>query len=160
MTLFDASAPLLPEIIALHGKWKAGKIAVISQDEHLTWRELDEASNRIANGLLANGIGPGSMVGLIMKNGRQMVEAFIGIMKSGAASVPINLSVSDEALNAMFQDAAVETAIATVDQLRRLDAFDVTDFKIPPIVGGGGDSGSEPDQFEAFKRAYPADKQL
>lgn len=151
MTAFDTSTPLLPEILSLHGKWKGNKTALIYKDEILSWRELDEAANQIANGLIASGIKKGSMVGLLMKNGRQMVEAFLGVMKSGAASVPINTSVTDDALMAMFEDADVQAVIVSADQLHRLNDYDTSNLKTPVLVGSP-DSGV--DAFEEFKQRH------
>lgn len=152
MTAFDTSAPLLPEILSLHGQWKGNKTALIYKNERLSWRELDNAANQIANGLIANGIGKGSMVGLLMKNGRQMVEAFLGVMKSGAASVPINISVTDDALTAMFHDAEVSAIIASSDQIHRLNDYNTDGLKLPILVGS---PDSDPDAFEDFKKKQP-----
>lgn len=154
MTFFDTSAPLLPEILALHGKWKAQKTALIFGNERLSWQELDTATNQIANGLNAHGIGPGDMVGIVMTNGRQMVEAILGVMKSGAASVPINLSVSDQALWAMLDDAKVTAVIVTDDQAPRLKQYNTSDFKLETLVA----TGATGDAFEVFKQTYPATK--
>lgn len=150
MTFFDTSAPLLPDILALHGKWKAGKTALIADDTTLSWLELNKAANQIANGLNASGIGNGDMVGILMKNGRQMVEALLGVMKSGAASVPINLSVSDKAMCAMFKDAGVATVIATDDQAHRLNSYPQDTFKTAALIA----KGNQNDSFEKFKHNH------
>jgi len=147
VSFFNTTAPLLPEILSLHGKWKASKKALIFEEETLTWQELDAATNQIANGLIANDIGEGDMVGIIMKNGRQMVEALLGVMKAGAVSVPINLSVSDTALFAMLTDAQISTLIATHDQIPRLQGYESQHFKMPPLFA----SSSPTDAFENFK---------
>jgi len=146
MSAFDTKAPLLPEILRLHGKWKGDKTALRYQGETLSWHALDTATNQVANALIANGIKVGDMVGVVMCNGRQMVEAILGILKSGAASVPINLSVTDEAMRAMMQDAGVKIIIATNDQASRLEAFLADNPDVTLIEAAGGN-----DAFEAFK---------
>ncbi len=123
MTAFDTHAPLLPEILSLHGKWKGEKPAVICGDMTLSWSQFDRATNRVANGLLTKGIGRGHTVGVLMNNSRYMVEALIGIMKSGACSVPLNLSVSNEAVTAMLKDAGVSAVFVSPDQEARLSVF-------------------------------------
>lgn len=138
MSAFDTHAPLLPEILALHGKWKGTKPALICEDETLSWAELDATTNRIANALISSGHGPGTSVGVVMSNGREMVEVLIGTMKSGACSVPINLSVTNEALNAMLEDAAVTAVFATEDQAERLSAFLAKKPDTKLIVTDGG----------------------
>ncbi|WP_417460902.1 class I adenylate-forming enzyme family protein [Kordiimonas sp.] len=123
MAAFDTSAPLLPEILSLHGKWKAGKAALICGREIITWAEFEARTNRLANALRAQGLGRGKTIGVVMSNGTAMVEALIAIIKSGACSVPINLSVTDEALGAMLRDADVSAVITTDDQKRRIDDY-------------------------------------
>ncbi len=148
MSPFDTKAPLLPDILALHGRWKGKKPALVTKSECMTWHELDEATNRVANGLNAKGIGRGDMVGIIMKNGCQMVEAIIGIMKSGACSVPINLSVTDEAITAMMRNANVKAVITTNDQASRLTHYMSETNRTLHI---NANSGGIDDTFEELK---------
>jgi len=151
MTTFDTKAPLLPDILSLHGKWKGDKPALIFGDEQLSWRTLDIAADQVANALIAGGITNGDMVGILMRNGRQMVEAIIGIIKSGAASVPINLSVSDAAIDAMMADASVKIIIATADQAPRLASFIAENPDVKLIVA----AGKKGDAFETLKAMAP-----
>ncbi len=123
MNAFDDHAPLLPEILSLHGKWKAQKSALVCGAETLTWAEFEAETNKIAHGLIARNISRGQMVGVVMSNGRAMVEVLIGIMKAGACSVPINLSVTDDAMTAMLEDADVSAIFSTEDQTARLCGF-------------------------------------
>lgn len=147
MTAFDTRSPLLPEIIGLHGKWKGSKPALIAEGETMSWQALDAASNQLANALISGGITPGDMIGLVMHNGRQMVEAIFGVMKSGGCSVPINLSVTEEAIAAMMQDASVKLIIATKDQAPRLDAFLADNPDVELIIA----SNTSDDAFERLK---------
>ena len=138
MAAFDIHSPLLPEILSLHGKWKSGKTALICGDDRLSWAELDARTNQLANALIKKGISTGAMVSVVMCNGTAMVEALIGIMKAGACSVPINLSVTDDALTAMLSDAGVKAIIATPDQQGRLGAFAAHNPDTAVIVAGEG----------------------
>ena len=148
MSPFDTSAPLLPEILSLHGKWKGNKPALVSGADRLSWKELNSTTNQLANALNQNDIGRGDMVGIVMKNGRQMVEAIIGVMKSGACSVPVNLSVTDEAVTAMMSDAKVKAVITTSDQSDRLANYVNQNPDTLHIIAA---TGAADDTFEAFK---------
>ena len=152
MTAFDSHAPLLPEILSLHGKWKGEKTALICGSETVSWAEFDRATNQVANCLNAQGIGRGHTVAVLMTNSRQMVEALVGIMKSGACSVPLNLSVSSDAVAAMLKDAGVSAIFASADQKNRLTDFLDQNPNIPCLLAGA--------EFEAFKHraseAFPA----
>ncbi len=138
MSAFDTHPPLLPEILSLHGKWKAEKPALICDGTSLSWREFDAETNKLANALINAGISRGATVGVVMSNGLDMVEVLVGIMKSGACSVPINLSVTEEALAAMLADADVSAVFATDDQQARLDRFSKNHSGVKLIAGHQG----------------------
>ncbi|WP_232059319.1 class I adenylate-forming enzyme family protein [Kineobactrum salinum] len=123
MTGFEAPVPLLPEILALHGKWRGHKSAVIFENSRLSWAEFCADNHRFAHGLLARGVKPGDRVGIVMSNGLPMLQALFGSMAAGAVSVPINLSVSDEAMLGMLQDAGVTALVVSADQQSRLQAL-------------------------------------
>lgn len=120
MNEFDSRSPLLPEILALHGRWRARKEAVVCDGERLDWAAFTAANHRIAHGLIASGVKPGDRVGIVMSNGLPMLHTIFGTMAAGAVCVPINLSVSDEAMMAMLRDAAVAALAVTDDQLPRI----------------------------------------
>ncbi len=120
---FESPSPLLPEIFALHGKWRGHKDAVICGDERLTWREFCAANHRFAHGLASRGVKVGDRVAVVMGNGLPMVQALYGTMAAGAVSVPINLSVNDEALVGLLADAGVSALVATGDQQARIEAI-------------------------------------
>ncbi|RLQ23438.1 long-chain fatty acid--CoA ligase [Seongchinamella sediminis] len=124
MKKFDNTAPLLPEILALHGKWRGNRDAVLWQRERWSWAQFCAANHRFAHGLITAGVQPGDRVAIVMSNGLSMVQAIFGTMASGACSVPINLSVTDEALAGMLDDAGVVALVATADQLARIRALE------------------------------------
>lgn len=117
------ASPLLPEILSLHGKWRHSDPALICGDQHWTWRELSAASHQFAHGLLAQNIKHGDRIAVVMSNSGAMVQTLLGIMAAGAVSVPINLSVSDEALVRMLADAGVSAVAVTRDQWSRIESL-------------------------------------
>ncbi len=120
MNRIDSAAPLLPEILALHGKWRADKDAVICGTQRFSWSAFCAGNHRFAHGLAARGIQVGDRVAIVMSNGLSMVQAIYGTMAVGACSVPINLSVSDEALVGMLEDSGAVALVATEDQVSRI----------------------------------------
>lgn len=123
MNGFDPHDPLLPEIFALHGKWRGSKEAVVCDEDRLSWNEFNARCNQVANALLGLGLNSGDTVGVLMSNSTAMVETLFGIMKAGLVSVPINLSVSNDAISAMFDNADVKAIVASEDQATRLDSL-------------------------------------
>lgn len=123
MSAFDAPAPLLPEILALHGRWLGAKPALICDDEVLSWAEFDRATNRIANGLRALGVVRGDRIVVLMRNSLEMVEIMFGALKCGAAVVPLNTAVADPAVRAMIEDCGATVVAASDEHCARIDAL-------------------------------------
>lgn len=113
--------PLFPDILNLWGKWRASDPALIAGDTTLSWREFDAATNRVANGLIAHGMRTGDRIVVNMSNSIEMVEVLIGIVKAGCCSVPLNLSIPDEAVAGMMHDSGARALFASSDQTARLD---------------------------------------
>lgn len=86
--------------------------ALIQEDLTLTYRELDERSNRVARGLIDRGILPGDRVALMWPNDVRYVESMFGAMRAGAVAVPLNIKLGDEALQYVLADSdAVAIAV-------------------------------------------------
>ena len=79
---------LLPQILALHGRWKAGCRAIVCGDQSLNWNEFNRRLNQVANGLQALGLEKVDRVGVVMGNGLAMGQALFGIMKGGSFAFP------------------------------------------------------------------------
>ncbi|MCG8503178.1 MAG: acyl--CoA ligase [Sphingomonadales bacterium] len=152
---FGPESPFLPEILALHARWQPAKAALVVGDETVSWAELDAETNRVANGLKARGIGPGDFVAIVMKNGRAMPEVLLGIMKAGACSVPLNLSITDAAVAAMIKDCGAKLIFATADQTPRVDAIGdaLTPEQAENRICAGDAAGWE--DYESWKSAQP-----
>lgn len=120
---FPAAAPLLPEILALHGKWLANKPAVVIGELRKSWREFVADNHCLAQGLRQSGIKTGDRVGVFMINGYPMLTALFATMAAGAVSVPLNTSVSDEAIIAMLGDAEVRALIVSTEHRARFEAL-------------------------------------
>ncbi len=121
MNEIESPTPLLPEIIALHSKWLGPKEAAICGAKRLTWTEFGANINTVANGLIALGLQKGDTVIVLMSNGLPMLETLFGVMAAGGVSVPLNLSVPDEALAGMIEDAAAKFIVVTTEQQLRID---------------------------------------
>jgi len=120
---FDAPAPLMPEILALNGRWMGAKLAVICDEQVLSWAEFDRQTARLANGLLVAGLQRGGRVAVLMSNSAETVVVMWGIIRAGGVAVPLNLSVTDAGIAAMIRDCGAAFLFATADQAPRLDAL-------------------------------------
>ena len=80
-------------------------VAVVCGDEYLTYRELNRRANQVAHYLQALGVGPEVLVGLCIERSLAMVVGLLGILKAGAAYVPLDPTYPPERLAFMLEDA-------------------------------------------------------
>ncbi|MDE2571646.1 MAG: AMP-binding protein, partial [bacterium] len=85
--IFDAALQRSPE-----------KVAIYQGDVEVTYRDLEQQANRVANGLLSRGIARGDRVALLFDNDYRYIETSLGIMRSGAIAVPINPRLGNDAI--------------------------------------------------------------
>lgn len=85
--------------------------AVIGKDEQLSYAELDQLSNQIANTLLANGIGTGTRVGLLTYRTPRMLAGLLGIVKAGAVYVPVDPEFPADRVRYILEHAEVDTLV-------------------------------------------------
>jgi amino acid adenylation domain-containing protein len=102
-------------------------IAVIFGDEELTYEELQQRSNALANYLIENGTSPGTNIGLLSYRGIEMIIGMFGILKAGCAYVPFNTEYPAERLGFIIADAGIRQIVYTSHELLQsigLDSFD------------------------------------
>jgi hypothetical protein len=100
--LFEAQVEHLPEAVAL-----------VHQNEQLTYRELNERANRLAHYLLAHGVGSDTLVGLQLSRSVDMVVALLGVMKAGGAYVALDAAWPPARLRFMLEDAQIGVLLTT-----------------------------------------------
>ncbi|MFE5596592.1 amino acid adenylation domain-containing protein, partial [Streptomyces sp. NPDC056549] len=85
--------------------------AVISPSLTLTYGELDRRSNQVGHALRTRGAGPGDLVAIVMDKGWEQVVAALGILRSGAAYVPIDARVPVERLHVLLDSAGISQVV-------------------------------------------------
>jgi amino acid adenylation domain-containing protein len=86
-------------------------LAVLCGERRLTYRELDERANRLARYLRGRGIGPDDVVGLCLPRSEEMVVALLGVLKAGAAYVPLDPRYPRRRVAFMAADARVRMVL-------------------------------------------------
>ncbi|WP_420125381.1 amino acid adenylation domain-containing protein, partial [Longimicrobium sp.] len=92
-------------------------VAVTFEDESVTYAALDARANRLANHLIAMGVGPESRVGLCLERGPELVAAVLAILKAGGAYVPLDPAYPAERLAFMQADSGI-AVLVTQESLR------------------------------------------
>ena len=87
------------------------------EQRQLTYRQLNERSNRLAHHLRDRGVGPDVLVGMCIERSIEMIVGFLGILKAGGAYVPLEPSYPRERIAFMLDDANV-SVLLTQETLR------------------------------------------
>ena len=86
-------------------------IAVMFEDQCLTYRELNNRSNQIAHHLRTLGVGPEVLVGLCVERSLSMIVALLGILKAGGAYVPLDPAYPKDRICFVLDDAQVRVLL-------------------------------------------------
>lgn len=86
----------------------------------VTYREVNEIVNRVANGLLKLGIGKGDKVALFLPNSLECVYLWFGVSKAGAIDVPINLANKGHFFSHQINDSEAKAIIIDRELVNRL----------------------------------------
>ncbi|AFZ30325.1 amino acid adenylation domain protein [Gloeocapsa sp. PCC 7428] len=86
-------------------------LAVIFDNQHLTYQELNAKANNLANHLASLGVQPETVVALCVERSLDMIVGILGILKAGAAYLPIEPSLPEAALAFRLQDVQVSVLV-------------------------------------------------
>jgi amino acid adenylation domain-containing protein len=129
ISLLSASnTPDYPRNDSVHQifEWQVSKspeaIALDYDGRTITYRELNARANQLAHYLRQNKAGPGTLVGVYMERSIEMIVAFLGILKAGAAYVPLDFSYPLERLAFMIEDTQMPVILTQREHLSELPA--------------------------------------
>ncbi|MFD3166733.1 amino acid adenylation domain-containing protein [Herpetosiphon sp. NSE202] len=108
--LFEAQANHHPE-----------RIAVRDQTTSLSYQALDHQANQVANYLIQRGVTPHTLIGIMLERSVNMVVTLLGILKAGAAYVPLDPHYPSERLIYMLEDAGLKTVVTTAQFAQQLN---------------------------------------
>jgi amino acid adenylation domain-containing protein len=112
-SLADGTAPrLLHEYFERQATMRPDHPAVQCNGQVFSYKQLDVLSNRIANWLRAHRIRAGSMVAICSEKSCELYAAIIGVLKAGAAYVPIDPKFPAERIRSIVRDAGVKVVIS------------------------------------------------
>ncbi|MGB1060802.1 MAG: non-ribosomal peptide synthetase, partial [Ketobacter sp.] len=90
----------------------AQRVAVVSGEISLTYAQLNNMSGHVAHALQEKGIRPGDRVGLCADRSAETIAAILGIMKAGAAYVPLDPAYPEDRLRYMLEDTRAPLVVA------------------------------------------------
>jgi amino acid adenylation domain-containing protein len=113
-------------------------VAVIARGRELSYRELEERSNRLARHLQSLGIQPDTLVGVAMGRSETLVVSLLAVLKAGGAYVPLDLSHPQDRLTWIIEDSGMSVLLTTAEAYDRLSTnhrhLTVLDVDDPAIM--------------------------
>ncbi|MFA0812571.1 amino acid adenylation domain-containing protein, partial [Microbulbifer epialgicus] len=113
---------LLPEGLARRAQAAPDATAVVFEGELLSYGELEARANRLAHSLIANGIGPESIVGVALPRSLDLVVALCAVLKAGAAYLPLDIGYPADRIADMIEDASPECILTHGNLAGRLSS--------------------------------------
>jgi long-chain acyl-CoA synthetase len=101
----------LGQMLAQTAERLPNKTAIRFRDQETTYTDFDKRANQVANGLITLGIQPGDRVALLLHNIPLFMEAYYGILKAGAAVVPMNVLYKPAEIEYIIKDSGAKALL-------------------------------------------------
>jgi len=142
----------LADIVRSHGRNRPDAPALIVGDRTVSYRELDERSNRTAQAFSRTGVGPGDRVAFVERNGIEFFDVAFGSAKLGAVAVPVNWRLTAPEMRHVIADCGASVVVVGQEFTDHLDVIaDELDVEVVVI----GNHSRWPD-FEGWLAAQPS----
>ncbi|MEO0935648.1 MAG: AMP-binding protein, partial [Cyanobacteria bacterium J06641_2] len=125
-TEVDYPQSCIHQLFAAQVEKTPDSIAVVWENQQITYKELDIKSNQLAHYLIKLGVKPETRIGICVERRADMVIGLLGILKSGAAYVPLDPAYPEERLSYMLEDAGVSVLIQNSDfEISNRESFNI-----------------------------------
>src|SRR5215216_2463162 len=102
---------VLGEMLARVARKYPEKLALVFEETRLSFADLDDRVNRLANALSDSGVGKGEKVAVLSYNSHRVVEAYFACHKLGAVVVPVNFRMVEEEVRYILSDSGAHTLL-------------------------------------------------
>ncbi|MCC6920176.1 MAG: fatty acid--CoA ligase [Alphaproteobacteria bacterium] len=116
-------AETLGDVIRIHGREQADKVALTFEGRSTTFGEFDRHASQVANGLIAAGVGKGDHVSYVGKNSDWFFEIMFGAFKAGAIMTPVNWRLAGPEIVYILNDAQSKVLFVGVEFLEQVRAL-------------------------------------
>ncbi|SCW64139.1 AMP-binding enzyme [Paenibacillus tianmuensis] len=124
------------------------QIAVVFEEQQLTYGELNERANRLARTLRAEGVQPDQPVGIMAERSLDMIVGILGILKAGGAYMPINPGYPETRIRYMLEDSGAKILLTKKNLLGHLafggKTVNLDDQHVYDVDGSNLEPGSGP----------------
>ena len=119
---YDASL-LVHEMVDAQVERNPDAIAVVSEEAHVSYRMLKRRSDHVAHHLGSLGIGPETLVGICIEKSADLLVGLLGILKAGAAYVPLDVNHPTERIAYMLEDSEARVVLTEKSLCSKLSSF-------------------------------------
>ncbi|MFD4949387.1 amino acid adenylation domain-containing protein, partial [Streptomyces sp. NPDC058409] len=163
-TAVDGPVSTLPELFEAQVARTPDAVAVVVEGVEVSYAELDARANRLARLLAGRGVGPESVVAVYLERDIEMVVALLGVLKAGAAYLPVDPEYPAERIAFTLADAGVACVLTATALTGRLEGSEaaaggapLVALDDPAVVAETAALGSGPwDGTERAGRPAPA----
>ncbi|MBU3717013.1 MAG: AMP-binding protein, partial [Actinobacteria bacterium] len=141
-------------IVRVHGTERAERVSLIEGERTLTWGQLYERAQRVANGFAALGVGAQDRVAFLDKNGIAHFDVFFGAALLNAVSVDVNWRLAAPEVEYIVNDAQAKVLVVGPDFVPILDTIASSLRTVTKIFVIGGHA--KYDDFETWLSKQPA----
>jgi amino acid adenylation domain-containing protein len=110
----------IPELFEAQVDRRPNALAIIHEHRKLSYREVNERANQLAHYLRIENVGPETLVGIALQRSIEMIIAVLGVLKAGAAYLPLDSTWPTERLKSIIRDAQPKLVITTTQLLSLL----------------------------------------
>ncbi|MFZ0962496.1 MAG: amino acid adenylation domain-containing protein [Terriglobia bacterium] len=114
----------LPELFEAQAERTRDQVALVFEQQTLTYGELNRRANQLAHHLRGLGVGPEVLVAVCMERSVELVVALYGVLKAGGAYVPVDPDYPQERVAYMLQDAGAPVLLTQSRLVGRLPSHD------------------------------------
>ncbi len=105
----------LGEIPRRNARRFTGRAGLVFGDTRLTWTEVNERVNRLANALVARGVSAGDRVAILAHNSHRFLEVYWGLAKLGAIAVPLNFRLTTAEMATLLEHSGARVLVVGGD---------------------------------------------
>ena len=110
-------------LFSRHARYRPNHLSFVFEDQRLTYRELNQSINRLANALIALGIQKGDKVATILPNSLELYETLWAAAKIGAVVVPLSALLLEQAMKSLLQDSDTVLLITNSNFVKNINAI-------------------------------------
>lgn len=117
-------------------------VAVVFNDEKLTYRELNEKANVLARLLISKNIKANDLCGIILNRSLEMIISILAVLKSGAAYIPIDPNYPKDRIEYILKDSNVKIVLTEDEYIPSLSDFNLNIINIKTLENFSSDTGN------------------